>query len=83
MDGAGLGVDRRRDEVQIEASGLIARLIFSSIGVVDFTYGKRTERYRVMALGGALMAYSYFTPSAAWTWVAGAGLTCAIFYLRD
>jgi predicted phage tail protein len=69
--------------VDLSASSLLASLLFSSIGFVAFTYGKRTGHFQIMALGGVLMAYSYFTPGATWTWLVGAGLTGMLVYLRD
>lgn len=67
----------------MSAGSLFGSLFFSSIGYWAFTYGRRTERFHVMALGGVLMAYSYFTPGAVSTWLVGAGLTGALYYLRD
>jgi hypothetical protein len=67
----------------MSAGSLFGSLVFSSIGFWAFTYGRRTARFQFVALGGALMAYSYFTPGAAATWLVGAGLTGALYYLRD
>jgi hypothetical protein len=38
---------------------------------------------RAMALGGALMAYPYFTPPGAPQWVVGAALTAALYLSRE
>lgn len=69
--------------LNLSAGSLIGSLVFSSIGYVAFSYGKKTGRVQVMALGGALMVYSYFTPGVLSTWLVGAGLTGAFYYLRD
>lgn len=60
-------------------SSLFAGLIFSGVGFVAFTYGKRMGNFTVMALGGALMAYSYFVPAGAMEWLIGLGLTAAVW----
>jgi hypothetical protein len=61
---------------------LIGGLVFSGCGFIAFRYGKTTGNFQLMALGAALMAYSYFTPTALLTWGVGAGLTAAAWYSR-
>lgn len=65
------------------AASLIGGLIFSGVGLVAFTYGKRTGRFRAMALGGVLMVYSYFTPNTAALYLVGLSLTAALFIFQD
>lgn len=60
---------------------IVASLVFSSIGFVAFTYGKKEGRYRTMALGGVLMAYSYFTPGLLLTCLVGCALTAALYFV--
>lgn len=67
----------------MSAGSLFGSLVFSSIGYWAFTYGRRTDRVQFVALGAMLMAYSYFTPGAASTWLVGGGLTGALYYLRE
>ncbi|MEK7232507.1 MAG: hypothetical protein AAB268_01720 [Elusimicrobiota bacterium] len=69
--------------MSLSAGNLVGSLVFSSIGFWAFTYGRRTDRLQFAAMGGVLMAYSYFTPSAVSTWLVGAGLTGALYYLHD
>ena len=42
---------------------IIASIVFSSVGYVYFSYGKRTTNLQITATGIALMAYGYFTPT--------------------
>ena len=62
---------------------LIGNLVFSSVGFVAFVYGKKTMRFRVMILGGVLMAFPYFVSDAALMWAVGSGLTCGLVFLKD
>lgn len=62
---------------------LMGSLVFSGIGFVAFRYGKTTANFSLVALGGALMVYSYFTPTAPLTWGVGAALSAAAWYSRD
>lgn len=62
---------------------IVGNLLFSSIGFVAFAYGKKTQRFRVMAMGGVLMVFPYFVSGAAMMWLVGAGLTAALYYYRD
>lgn len=63
-------------------SNLIGSLLFSGVGFVAITYGKRTGNMRQMMLGGLLMVYSYFT-NTAMTYVIGAGLTAALYIFKE
>lgn len=62
---------------------LFAGLIFGSVGFVAFVYGKKQGRIKTMLLGVALMAYPYFVTNGLALWLIGAGLTAALFFLRD
>ena len=65
------------------ASGLIGGVIFSAVGFVGFSYGKRTQNFRLMALGGALMGYPYFVSDTALIYLIGIGLTAALWMARE
>ena len=69
--------------MNFSAGNIIGGLLFSGIGYVAFTYGRRNDNVRVMALGGALMAYSYFISNTVMVYVVGAALTAAIFFFKD
>jgi hypothetical protein len=69
--------------MDFSAGNIIAGLVFSGVGFVAFTYGKREGRFRTMCLGIALMVYPYFTPGAAITCVVGVALLVALYFFRD
>jgi hypothetical protein len=60
-------------------ASILGSLIFSGVGFVAFTYGKREGNFRTMFIGGLLMAYSYFITNTLWMYVIGSGLTAALF----
>ncbi len=62
---------------------LFGGLIFSGIGFIAFRYGRTTNNATLMFVGGALMAYSYFTPTALLTYGVGAALTAVAWYCRE
>ena len=62
---------------------LLGGLLFSTIGLGVFIYGKRTANFTMMALGGALMGYTLFLSSTAMIYLVGLGLCAAAYYLRD
>lgn len=64
-------------------SALIGGLIFSGIGFVAFTYGKRVASARRMIQGAALMGYAYFAPGTGWIYAIGTGLTAWLLLTRD
>jgi hypothetical protein len=68
-----------------DASGasMIGALLFSSIGVVAFIYGKRMNRWKPMLCGIVLMIYPYFVADAAIVYAIGAFGTGALYFLRD
>jgi hypothetical protein len=61
---------------------LFGGLLFSSIGLGVFIYGKRTANFTMMGLGGALMVYTFFFSSTAMIYLVGIGLCAAVYYLR-
>jgi hypothetical protein len=69
--------------VNLSFGNIFAGLIFSGIGFVAFTYGKREGRFQTMVLGIVLMAYTYVSPSTTVTWVIGGALTLALYFFHD
>lgn len=65
------------------AANLIGGLIFSGVGFVAFTYGKRMGSFRAMLLGALLMGYPYFVSNTALLYLAGLLLTGALLVFRD
>ncbi|MDX6771151.1 MAG: hypothetical protein SF051_16600 [Elusimicrobiota bacterium] len=68
--------------MSLDAGSLLAGLVFSGLGFVAFRYGRTTGNFRLMALGGALMVYPYFTPTPLSTWGVGVVLSAAAWYAR-
>ncbi|HEY1769438.1 MAG TPA: hypothetical protein VGG02_04190 [Chthoniobacterales bacterium] len=66
----------------ISATNLFAGLIFSSIGMVGFIYGKRLHLWKPMFIGVALMAYPYFIDNTALVCALGFLGTVALFLTR-
>lgn len=69
--------------MSFSAGSLVASLLFSSVGFVVFSYGKKTGDFRRMALGGALMVYPYFVTGALAVSLVGLGLTGALFFIPE
>ena len=61
---------------------LIVGLIFSCVGFVYFSYGKRTQTFQIMICGLALMTYSYFVDSMTATIIVGLVLSALPFLLK-
>src|ERR1017187_8583510 len=58
---------------------LFAGLIFGSIGIGAWIYGKRQSSAAHMILGALLIAYPYFTGNLFLLYGIGIALTCALF----
>jgi len=54
-------------------------LLFGSVGLAFFIYGKKQQRLVPLVCGIALMAYPYFVSSTIWLIVVGVVL-CAVPY---
>jgi len=65
------------------AENLLAGIIFSAIGMGAAVYGKKSQQWKPMVIGIALMAYPYFVAEAWQTTLIGAALTAALFVFRD
>ena len=64
-------------------AGIAASIIFGSIGLGAFIYGKKQSNFKVLGIGIALMTYPYFVQNTIATYVLGVGLTAALFIFRD
>lgn len=69
--------------MSLDPLNLLGSLVFSGVGFIAFRYGKTTANFSLVAVGGVLMGYSYFTPTALLTWGVGAALTVFAWSLRD
>ncbi len=62
---------------------LLANLLFSGIGFVAFTYGKKMGQPKPAIIGVGLMCYPWFVSNALWLFVVGTALTALLFVFRD
>jgi hypothetical protein len=62
---------------------LIAGMVFSTIGLVAFMYGKKNRKGRPLFIGIALMVYPLFISSALLVTVIGIALTAGLIFWRE
>ncbi|MBI1977498.1 MAG: hypothetical protein HYS55_01965 [Candidatus Omnitrophica bacterium] len=67
----------------MNAANLIGGVIFSSIGVAAFIYGKKQASYKPMVIGILLVAFPYFVQNAALLYMVGILLVLALFLFRN
>jgi hypothetical protein len=65
------------------ASNLFGQILFGSIGMGAFIYGKKAELLRPILIGIVLMAYPYFVPATWMLYTIGVLLTAALFVFRE
>lgn len=66
----------------LDTASLLLGLLFGSIGVGYFLYGKKQGLMPPMASGAALMVYPYFVDQPAMLAVIGTALMAVPFFLR-
>lgn len=64
-------------------ANLFGSLLFSTIGLGAFIYGKKSGRWQPIVLGVALMAYPYFVSQTAVLYLIGIFLTAGLFVFKD
>jgi len=64
-------------------SMLVLGLIFSSIGLGYFIYGRRQAKLTPKYCGVALLVYPYFVPDVSWLVGIGVGLVVLPYFLRE
>ncbi len=62
---------------------LFVPLLFGSVGLGAFVYGKKSARWQPMVIGVALMVYPYFIESAVLLYAIGIALCVSLFVFRD
>ncbi len=65
--------------MSFEPASLFAGLLFSTLGVAAWVYGKRQQSARPMALGAALVGVPFFLDGAA-LWAVGAVLALLVVW---
>jgi hypothetical protein len=66
----------------MNVSALLWGLLFSSIGLGFFLYGKKQRMFVPLACGLALMIYPYFIPNVIAVVVIGVVLTAVPYFFR-
>ena len=66
----------------MSVAGLIWGLIFSSVGLFAFLYGKKKENVMYMVIGGLLCGYSYVVQDTTLVIVIGAVLSGALYFFK-
>ena len=64
-------------------SNLFASILFSTIGMAAFVYGKKAASWKPMAIGGALMGYTFVVSQTWLIYLLGVGLSASLFVFRD
>ncbi len=59
---------------------LLAGLIFGTIGLGAFSYGRKLELWQPRAIGAALIAYLHFVTNSWLLWGIGTGLTVLLWF---
>ena len=66
----------------MDASTLLAGILFGAVGTVALIYGKKQSEWKPAVIGIVLMAYPYFVTNSVLQWLIGAVLTAALFIFR-
>ena len=67
----------------ITTNTIYAWVLFGSLGMIYWGYGKLKSWWQPRALGAALMIYPYFVTGDMWLWIVGGVLSGLIFFTRD
>ena len=62
---------------------IYAWVLFGSLGMIYWGYGKMKSWWQPRALGAGLMIYPYFVTGDTWLWGVGGVLSLGIFFCRD
>ena len=63
-------------------ANLLGSLLFSGVGFVAFTYGRKQGEPKIAVIGVALMCYGWFVPDTLWLYGIGVALTAALYFMR-
>jgi len=64
-------------------ANLFAAILFGSVGLAAFVYGKKSANWKPMAIGAVLMVYPYFIEETWLLYVIGFALCALMFVWRD
>lgn len=66
-----------------EPGVLFAGILFSTIGVAAFLYGRKQAKWSPMAFGAALVLITWIIPDTTLLYLAGIALCAAMYWFRD
>jgi len=69
--------------VTFTASNLFGQILFGSIGLTAFVYGKKQSSFKTMLLAVAIMGFPYVVSETWMLYAIGGVLTLLLFILRD
>lgn len=64
-------------------ANLFAAILFGSVGLAAFVYGKKSASWKPMIIGVMLMVYPYFIEETWLLYAIGVALSAGIFAWRD
>ena len=67
----------------INIAGIIANLLFGTIGFVALMYGWKNKAPKPLAIGLALSVFPFFVSNTLWLYVIGTALTALLYFWRD
>jgi hypothetical protein len=62
---------------------ILAGLLFSTIGIGAFSYGKKLDLWQPRVIGLGLMVYPYFIYNKWLLWGIGCGLSVMLWFYHD
>lgn len=69
--------------MNFSASSLLAGLLVSTLGGGIFLYGKNTQRFMPLAVGGAMCLYPFFIYTAWLLWTITGALCVLLYFSRN
>ena len=69
--------------MNLSVSTIFAGILFGSIGLVAFIYGKKQSLWKPLVIGIVLMVYPYMISNTIALYAVGALLTAALFVFRE
>ncbi|MFT5207146.1 MAG: hypothetical protein ACI9CF_000895 [Candidatus Omnitrophota bacterium] len=63
--------------------GMVGGLVFGSIGLIAFLYGRKVSSSKPMVLGVALMVYPYLLHGTIAIYCVGIVLTASLYFFRE
>ncbi|MES2935037.1 MAG: hypothetical protein V4805_16285 [Pseudomonadota bacterium] len=64
-------------------AAIFALILFGTIGLAAFVYGKKTAQFKTIFIGIGLMVYPYFVSQAWLLYGIGVALCVGLYFFRD